>query len=211
MKPTISAPFVLVFLFTGQWTVLVVTAAFCVVSSLVTWAVIRTNPVELLQQLSLVGEFLAPLGSPSLIQVFARLGLSTTSAMHVAAVSVTAILAGAMFARRKSSLLTLFGLATVGARLFTYHRHYDEAIIVFLLVALAALAARSGRAILWLAAAATYLSLGPPASILAIPVLQWLALVLWSVCAGVLFAQSRTEVSATPGRTLPQPGCLQAA
>jgi hypothetical protein len=65
-KPTIAAPFVLILVVRAEWRALFALGAFALASSAATYAIVRTSPVEMLYQLSLVGQYLATEGGLSL-------------------------------------------------------------------------------------------------------------------------------------------------
>src|SRR5262249_55241732 len=74
-KPTIAAPFVLILVVRREWRALFSMGAFALASSAVTYMIVRTGPVEMLYQLSLVGQYLATEGGISLTRELTRLGV----------------------------------------------------------------------------------------------------------------------------------------
>jgi hypothetical protein len=168
LKPQISALFALSFLVRRQWKALVASMAYIVVASLATWALTKTNPVEMLGQMQDLARRWSysiivsqdplpsrppveyPQGYSCLLPVLMECGMSWSTATRLGAV-VGLLAAGMLMWRwRNGPTLTLFAIAATIGRLWSYHRPYDDVMLIFLVVALGqlVLARRSLGAIL---------------------------------------------------------------
>jgi hypothetical protein len=122
-------------------------------ASLVTWAMTRTNPIEMLAQMYALAQQWADnpnpwiqeqisLGCNSFSSLLIDLHLDKKFATPLAAITGL-LLAGVLFSLwRNSSTLVLFAIAATVGRLWSYHRAYDDVMLIFLLVALGKLVLR---------------------------------------------------------------------
>ena len=144
VKPTISAPFLILFVADRRYRALVVMTAFLMASVAVSVLLTGTGPLTLFGQ-SLEGIARFARAPYAIWQVLRRLGASTASALAVnAAVFLVpfAVVVWRAVARRTlgPSWLALTALAGVVARLFTYHNSIDNVVLTFLVLALSRVA-----------------------------------------------------------------------
>jgi Glycosyltransferase family 87 len=147
LKPQISALFALGFLVKRQWRALALATAYVVLASLVTWVMTKTNPIEMLGQMYSLAQGWVDHPNPSVHQEI-PIGCNTFSSvllgLHVDRKIATPLaallglfLAGVlMWVWRNGSTLALFAIAATVGRLWSYHRPYDDAMLIFLIVAL---------------------------------------------------------------------------
>jgi hypothetical protein len=190
-KPTIAAPFVLVLVVRAEWRALFSMGAFALVSSAVTYAVVRTNPVEMLYQLSLVGQYLATEGGVSLTRELTRLGVDRRLSTILPAGLVGSALLGALWWCRNQSRLLLAGLASIAGRLWAYHRGYDDPMLVFALIALLATTLEKPTVPLGLATLAMLGTLAAPARFATFTAVEALQVVVWLGSAVALVMAAR--------------------
>lgn len=134
-KPSFTGLDAFLLLFRGRFVGLAVTAAYIVVASFVIGHMTRTNPLEMIHQmiaqssdtarggigpLQVAIDHGAPYAATNMI--FGLTGLGTSCAL--------------MYIYRSASPLTLLSIAAVIGRLATYHRQYDNVMLMFPLVAL---------------------------------------------------------------------------
>jgi len=147
LKPQISVLFALGFLVRRQWRALAAATAYVVLASLVTWVMTRTNPIEMLAQMYTLAQGWAdhpnpsiheqiPLGCNSFSSLLLDLHLDRKVATPLAAITGLLLAAVLMWLWRNSSTLTLFAIAATTGRLWSYHRPYDDVMLIFLMVAL---------------------------------------------------------------------------
>jgi hypothetical protein len=142
IKLSIAAPFVLPFLVRGRWKLLFVAGGYLVVGSLLIWPLIKTNPFEIMGQMTVAAEHFENKGY-SLNNLLELFGMGAQSAMRVAAVVSLGLALSLLYLWRASSDLVLYAIAAVASRAWCYHRLYDNLILVFLLLALGVTAFRT--------------------------------------------------------------------
>jgi hypothetical protein len=147
LKPQISVPFGLIFLVRKYWKALAAASAYVVVASVFTWVMTRTNPIEMLQQMYALAQNWAehpnpnineqiPMGSSSFLSVLLRLHVDKKIATPLAAITGMVLAMALTWLWRNSSTLTLFAIAATTGRLWSYHRPYDDVMLIFLIVPL---------------------------------------------------------------------------
>ncbi len=160
MKPTMGLPFVIPLLFKGRWRPAATAAAFAVVFWTVTALVTKTPPFVLVQEWLTASAGLWAEGDGP-IHIAGSWGVSQNVFTAIVIAGTTALL----WWLRHEPLVVLFGLASVGARFWTYHRFYDNILLVFLLLAYCQrLFGRIPSKSFWCGFALLAISLWPPAS-----------------------------------------------
>ena len=144
VKPTISAPFLILFLADRRYRALLVMTVFVIASVALSVLLTGTGPVTLFQQ-SLEGTARFARAPYAIWQVLRLSGTGAGTALAVnAAVFLIpfAVVVGRSMARRtlEASWLPLAALAGVVARLFTYHNSIDNVVLTFLVLALSRVA-----------------------------------------------------------------------
>ena len=143
-KPIIAGPFCVPMLFRHEWKAIGWLAIYLTVADAVIWAVTKTNPVEMVVQMLRTGQgYMTSSYGP--MNVLISLGMSQPRALAVTAVVVFGIGAVLMWQWVEAPLPVHFAIASVAGRLWTYHKLYDNVMLLFLLVAAGELAVRSRR------------------------------------------------------------------
>jgi hypothetical protein len=195
IKPTIAAPFALALIVAARYRAAATAAAYGAVATGITWIVTRTSPLHMLQQMAHGAANYITDGTLGLMDVAAMLGASPEAAVWlpliVAVPGLLLMLSG------RSSLGLCFAVATVWARLWTYHKSYDDVMLVFLLVPLGVLALGRVRST---TAAIAFCTMGAlawiPGGLLALPQVQILQFAVWPA-ALVLLLHLAHRVRAT--------------
>ncbi len=147
LKPQISALFALGLLAKRQWRALVAATAYVVLASLLTWLLTKTNPIEMCKQMYALAQQWAdhpnpwiheqiPLGCNSFSSLLLDLHLDKNLATPLAAITGLSLASVLMWLWRNSPPLTLFAIAATTGRLWSYHRPYDDVMLIFLIVPL---------------------------------------------------------------------------
>jgi phosphate starvation-inducible membrane PsiE len=147
LKPQISVLFGLSFLARRQWRALVAATAYVVLATLFTWVMTKTNPIEMLEQMYALAQRWAyhpnpfiheqiGLGCNSFTSVLIDLQLAPRVATPLAAITGLLLTGVLMWLWQNSSTLTLFAIVATTGRLWSYHRPYDDVMLIFLIVAL---------------------------------------------------------------------------
>jgi hypothetical protein len=198
-KPTIAAPFVLILVVRAEWRALFALGAFALASSAATYAIVHTSPVEMLYQLSLVGQYLATEGGLSLTRELTRVGVDRRLSTILPAGVIGTALLGALWWCRNQPQLLLAGLAAVAGRLWAYHRGYDDPMLVFALIALLVGTLEKPIIPLGLATLAMFGTLAAPPRFATIPAFELLQVVVWLGSAVTLVMATRVPVASTAG------------
>lgn len=135
LKPNISAFYFFVLLFRRRSKAILSFFLYIIGASLIVWIITKRDPIYMLNTLLRQSKHFADEGYSS-ISFLTHLGIDSTSATILLAlvglVAVTVI----FYTYRNSSLLTLFAIASVIGRVSTYHRFYDNVMLIFFLLAL---------------------------------------------------------------------------
>jgi hypothetical protein len=177
-KISLAMPFLLPFFFRRDWRVLIAAGMYVVGATAVVCIWLNASPVELIQQWIQRAEKFACVdyGPASLI---CHLGFPANTVNRICEATVIAG-ATAIFARlRGLSLVTLFGLAAGIGRLWTYHRLYDNFVLVILLVAIGDAYLRRKQWQLGVAMLAVGSTLWLPPKMAEIEIIQVLHVTLW--------------------------------
>jgi hypothetical protein len=148
MKHTIAGPFLLCFLVRGQWKPIVSCLAYLILASIVVWYFTATDPVEMSIQMVRSAQTWAGKGSGP-INLLIDAGFDPRKTMLGMAAGSVILATPLMWVLRRAPLLTLFTVAAVCCRVWTYHRAYDDAIMVFVLIAIGTQAARTHSSLDW--------------------------------------------------------------
>lgn len=201
IKPTISAPFFLVLLCRRRFKACAAALGYCLAASLIAWAVLGTNPLELLRQLRVTAATYIHEGTFGPLQMLLAAGIEPGRGIQILAVGGIALLFTILTLRgERLSLVDAFALAAVVGRLWTYHRVYDDVMLLFLLLSLASRMARCRSSIL--ATGALFLvclSLWLPSRFLDTVPAQVLLNLIWISAAVVLITQPFPESIAPEG------------
>jgi len=181
IKVTLAGPFLLPFVFRRRWKTVVTALAYIGVGSLVMWPIIDASPITVLNQMLGTSEFYV--GDRNLVALSVERGMSAGDAIKMTAVATTIAAMVLLYVWRSASMLVLFAVAGMAARIWTYHNHYDNLIVVFLMLALGVHGLRHKRWSAWAGFVVVGLSLWFPARLTQVQAyhnFQWVA---W--CAGL--------------------------
>jgi hypothetical protein len=203
-KPTLGGPFLLALLLTRRYRAFAVTSVYLLLACSAVWADTRTSPAEMLGQLLAVGAVIGQDGTVGLTDLLLRIGLDPRLATLGGMVVVLLPAAVAMYRAPGRSLPLAFAIAAVASRLWTYHRSYDNVMLVLLLVPLGRVAlGRPESRLVWLAFLATGLTLWIPARVSDLPLIQVVQIAVWLFSVAVLFVQPQRDTATLP--PAPQP------
>ena len=190
IKPTIAAPFAVALLVTARYRAAIAAAGYAVLASSITWMVTGVTPWHMLQQMAAASTTFINDGTLGLVDIASLIGMSP--AATVVLPLVVALPGLALMAMVRPSLPFAFAVASVWGRLWTYHKSYDDLMLVFVLVPLGAYAL--GR-VPSRTALAAFLAMGVlawiPGRLLALVEVQMLQLAIWPVALAVLLTLSR--------------------
>jgi len=196
-KISLGLPFLLPFIFRRDWKVLVGAAGYIVGGTLFVCLWLRDSPFNMIQLWVHAAERFACLGYGPATLV-CELGVPADIANRATEVMVVLVAAVTFAWLRRLPLITLFGLAAGFGRLWTYHRNYDNFLVVVLLVALADAYLRTNRWEVGTALAAVGITLWLPPKTTDLQSIHILHLVIWGAGMIILavWAPRATQVSA---------------
>ena len=197
IKPTMAAPFAVALIVAARYRAAAAAAAYGTAATGLTWIVTGAPPLRMLQQMAHDAAAYAGTGTLGLTDVAAMLGASPEAAVWLPLlIAVPGLL---LMVRARPSLVVCFGVAAVWARLWTYHKSYDDLMLVFVLVPLGVLALGRSRST---AAAIAFVVMGVlewiPGAVLARPAIQIAQLAVWPA-ALILLVQLRRATRAADG------------
>lgn len=197
LKPTLAGPFFLAMLLRGRLQGAALALSYWLLSGAIAWAATGAGPVEMTGQMLQVGSTLTDHGTRGVIDLFAALGLDgkwTTLATMVA-VLLAACIALALWPDR--SLGSAFAVAALAGRTWSYHKGYDNVLLVFLLLPLGLLAVKRKPArSAWTGFLLVGLSIWLPGRIAETEAVQVLQNVAW-LAGLILLWQSQPQVART--------------
>ncbi len=140
IKPTLSLPFLLPFFIKGRWLTLAVASAYTVLASGIVWALVQTDPITMLVQMqtaALEWKTIYYTGGADPIALLTYIGVPPKVALQVSPVIGLAFAFVLLWFWRRASMMTLFAIASIAARFWVRHLHYDDLIVLFVLFGLA--------------------------------------------------------------------------
>jgi Glycosyltransferase family 87 len=193
IKPTMAAPFAVALIVAGRYQAAGMAAAYGVAATAITWVVTATSPMVMLQQMANGAAAYITDGTFGPVDLAALLGASPAAMVWVPlSLAVPGLVLMAMV---RPSLPLCFAIATVWARLWTYHKSYDDVMLVFVLVPLGILALGAMRS---RAAAVGFFAMGllawVPGRVLAMTEVQIAQLAVWPLALLVLVHLERVAL-----------------
>jgi hypothetical protein len=186
IKVTLAGPFIIPFLIKRRWKALLVMAVYIGIGSIILSFINKTNPIEMLQQMVRAAETYAFEGHNFMIYLLGELEVGTGGAIKMLACLVMGAAIILSYLCRSSSMLTQFAIAALASRFWTYHRNYDNLILIFLMMALGVVALRDNNRLALASFFVMGLSLWPPARLTEIEVYRIFQYAAWLGCLSVL-------------------------
>jgi hypothetical protein len=186
-KPSLAIPFLIPFLFRRRWLTLCTCAMYLIIATLVIWWTSGVDPVTMLGKISGAVHYSARQGQDPVARAVTS-GVDPVWAIRVTAIVVMGMFSWLVYRSPHLAWIELFAGASVASRLWTYHRSYDDVILVFLLAVLVMKAIRSPDRITVGCFLTTGLSLWLPAHIeLLLPGIYVVPMCIWVTALLVVF------------------------
>lgn len=189
IKPTVTAFFLPAVVFHGGFGIAIVALVYV---GIATMDVLIRTQTGLLEWMSLIlqsGDKISSQGNSLLslmLPIFKWLGLSKQESLLLVLAIVSCITLVLMIIYRKAPLTTLFAIAAVGGRFATYHRAYDNFMMIFLLVPLGYLAFKYSTKLLWFGFILVALSLWGSVKMSQNDLYQLFQLLAWMIGLAIL-------------------------
>jgi len=193
-KPNLSIPFLVPFLVRGRWLTLCTCALYMLTASLVVWWASHVDPISMLGKVNNALNYSAAAGRDPVAMAI-NSGIDPVWALRTIAIAVVGVYCWIVLRSPKRTWLELFAGASVASRLWTYHRHYDNVILVFLLTALVIKAIRSPDSITVGCFLIVGLSLWVPARVHLLPHFDTIQMIIWPTALFVVFRYAPLDES----------------
>jgi hypothetical protein len=204
IKLSIAAPFALPFMAKGHWKLLFVAGVYLVIGTLLIWPLVKTNPIEIMGQMTTSAEFFEGHGY-SLNNFLEIVGVGAQTSMKMAALGTLGLAMAIMYIWRSSSMLVLYSIAAVASRAWCYHRMYDNLVLVILLLALGQIVWRTRSLMAFTSFILVGVSLWTPARLTEFSlwlVAQW-AIWIEGLAVLLFFSRSKLETLTDVGGPIP--------
>ena len=190
IKPTISVPFAVALLITGRHKAAVAATIYGAVATAVTWVVTGASPLHMLQQMAASASNYVDAGTVGVTDMLAAFGIVSSAQVALTPV-IVGIPAAAVMVMSRHSLTLAFAVAAVWGRLWTYHKSYDDVMLVLLLLPLGVVAFSTRSRVALVSFAAIGALAWIPGRLLALPEIQMLQLLVWPVALIALIFTAR--------------------
>jgi Glycosyltransferase family 87 len=135
IKPNIAALYFFILPIRWRINAIVSFLIYIVGGSIVIWLVTKVDPIYMTNVIIYQSKYFADRGFSS-INFLTQTGIDLKIATILMGLIGIAVITAIFYIWRNSSLLTLFAIASVIGRVWTYHRFYDNVMLIFLLLAL---------------------------------------------------------------------------
>lgn len=169
VKPTVALPFGMLFLIRGRWGTLAVAGAYSAAAAGFTWFLTGTDPLTMLSETQQISLHVFQQKGVGLLQALIALEIPREIAYGLTLYGTVVVTTLALFAMRRRTLLSMFAVCAVGARLWTYHQEKDNLLLIPLVLALLFAFHRTGIRFILLAAALVAASIIAPGRIPGVP------------------------------------------
>ena len=194
IKPTIAAPFALALVVTGRYRAAAAAAAYGAAACAFTWSVTGALPHHMLQQMASSAAKYVGDGTLGVMDMLAAFGIVSAAQVALTPIIVT-LPAMALLAASRHSLTLAFAVAAVWGRLWTYHKSYDDVMLVFLLGPLGVIAFHERSRTAAAAFAAVGVLAWIPGRLLAGQEVQVIQLLAWPAALVVLVLLARGRLA----------------
>ncbi|MGB3758005.1 MAG: glycosyltransferase family 87 protein, partial [Rivularia sp. (in: cyanobacteria)] len=135
VKPNISAPFFLILMIHKRFKAIFAFSLYIILGSIYIWIITKINPIYMLNKIFGQSKYFADKGY-SAIGFVTALGFDPKEATLLLGIIGLFAVSLIIYLCRNYSLLNLFAICSVIGRVFIYHRHYDNIMLMFLLLAI---------------------------------------------------------------------------
>ena len=196
VKPNISAPYFFILLMRRQTKAILSFFIYISGASTIIWIITKVDPIYMSKSIIEQSKYFAHKGYSS-INFLTAMGIDTQMATILLALVGVVVIIGIFYIWRDSSLLTLFAVASVIGRVGTYHRFYDNVMLIFLLLGLIEITFNNSQRMNLLFLALVGISLWFPGRIVQIEnvgtIVELLQLIVWSISLIYLLVQVKLK------------------
>ena len=190
VKPNISALYLFVLIIRKRNKAIFAFSLYILLACIQIWNITKLDPIYMLNRIIEQSKYFADQGYSG-INIFTNLGfdpkITTVLLAFVGTVAITII----FYLWRNYSLLNLFATASVIGRIWTYHRTYDNVMLIFLLLAMIKMTFKSYHKLSILMLTLVSISLWLPGKMTDLALIQVAQFVIWISALAYLLIYSR--------------------
>jgi Glycosyltransferase family 87 len=196
VKPNISALYFFILIVRRQFKALMAFFIYIIGASLIIWLIVKIDPIYMSQRIVKQTKYFADDGY-SVVNFLTNFSIDPIVATLLLAAIGLLAMTGIFAIWRNSSLLTLFAIASVIGRVWTYHRFYDNVMLVFFLLALIEMSFKNPRPLNLSMMMLVAITLWLPGSIVEIDnfgaIVEYIQLVIWIAALIYLLLQDKVR------------------
>ena len=190
VKPNISAPYFLILAIHKRIQAIIAFSLYITIGSINIWIITKLTPIYMLNKILGQSKDFADKGY-SAIHAFTALGFDPRQAtVFLGIIGILAITI-IIYLCRNYSLLNLFAICSVIGRICVYHRHYDNLMLVFLLLAIIKTTFDNPNKLNTLFLTLVALSLWLPARIIDYANFEVVQIIIWISALGHILIQGK--------------------
>ncbi len=195
VKPNISAPFFLILMIHKRFKAIFAFSLYIILGSIYIWIITKLSPIYMLNKIFGQSKYFADKGY-SAIGFVTALGLDPKQATLLLGIIGLFAVSVIIYLCRNYSLLNLFAICSVIGRVFIYHRHYDNIMLMFLLLAIIKIYLVNPKKLNVFFVIVVGVSLWFPARIIDYVNLELLQIMIWITALGHILIQGNREQKA---------------
>lgn len=192
VKPNISAPYFLILIIHKRLKSIFAFFLYIILGSINIWIITRLSPIYMLNKVFGQSKYFADKGY-SAIGFVTNLGFDPKQATLLLGIIGLIAVSVIIYFCRNYSLLNLFAICSVIGRVFIYHRHYDNVMLIFLLLAIIKIFFENPNKINTFFVSLLGLSLWFPARIIDYLNLEFLPLLIWITALGHILVKGKNK------------------
>lgn len=197
IKPTISGLYFLILIVQRRLQAILAFFLYIILGSINIWIITKLTPIYMLNKIIGQSKYFADKGYSG-INAFTALGLDPKQATLLLGILGIFLITIIIYLCRNYSLLNLFAICCVIGRVFTYHRIYDNLMVIFLLLAIIKLTFEKPNKLNILFLSLVSLSLWLPAIIIDKANLEFVQMMIWIISLGHLLIHSNSDEQVLP-------------
>lgn len=193
VKPNISAPYFLILIIQKRFKAIISFSLYIIFGSINIWIITKLTPVYMINKIIKQSKYFADKGYSG-IHAFTALGLDPRQATILLGILGILAITIIIYLCRNYSLLNLFAICCVIGRVCTYHRIYDNLMLMFLLLAIIKITFDNFNKLNIFFLTLVSLSLWLPAILIDFANLEFIQIVIWIAALGHIFIRGKPRV-----------------
>jgi hypothetical protein len=192
VKPNISAFYFLILIIQRRFKAILSFSLYLILGSINIWIITKLTPFYMLNKIFDQSKYFADKGYSG-IHAFTAMGFDPKQATLLLGLIGIFVITIMIYLCRNYSLLNLYAICCVIARVCTYHRIYDNPMLIFLLLAMIKITFEKPNNLNIIFLSLVSLSLWLPAIAIDFANLELTQIIIWIIALGHLLIQSRHE------------------